>query len=437
MAAGESKEGVKLLHTADWQLGKRFGRARSETVRERLRTMRFQALERIAALAREHRVDAVVVAGDVFDEAHPSAGVLQRTADALAALPCPLLLLPGNHDPARGGEEDGPLRRLAALRAGAAGSSPTVVFDEPRRYEGVVSGVVFWAAPVGPAQQGDPTDWVAEAALPEADGRLHVLVAHGGERGMLAALDGGEGDPLSPALDVRRFFEPPFSGRFAYAALGDWHSPLQVPGTGGRARYSGTPERCSWKERDPGHVLLVSLPRGEVEAVPVGRGRWLRLPREGSWRLQDEQDLARLRAEVEGLRGLSETWLRLSLGGAPSFEVYEALRSWLLDLSGRCLQLDVDESALRPAPGEEVASSLRADPLVGPVYEGLVAGLEETERLHGEDAFGPPEPDEVSGFASWVLGGGLEEATRPSEGEVEREALRELADLWTLAGQGE
>ncbi len=423
---------IKLLHTADWQLGKRFGGAGGDAVRERLHAMRFQALERLVEVARRQRVAAMVVAGDVFDEMHPSLRVVQRAADALSGLPCPLLLLPGNHDPASTADDGGPLHRLAELRARGRATSPTVVLDAPRRYEDVVPGIVFWAAPVAPMQQGDPTDWIAESGPPEDDGRLHVLVAHGGERSMLTSIEGGEGDPQSPAIDIRRFFEPPFAGRFVYAALGDWHSPLSVEGTAGRARYSGTPERCSWKERDPGHAMLVTLPEGAVEVVNVGRGRWARVPTEGCFRLQDGHDLGLLRANVEELGALSETWLRLSLRGAPPFEVYDALRTWLDELAERCLQLEVDEEALRPMPSEEAAATLRTDPVIGPLHEALTHALQHAEQRRGERRE-LPGPDEVDAFAGWVEGGGLQASTDPSQEEVLREALRELIALWQQA----
>ncbi|MEO1087985.1 MAG: exonuclease subunit SbcD, partial [Acidobacteriota bacterium] len=55
-----------LLHTADWHLGQRFHDQR------RLDDER-HALEQIVRIARERRVDAVLVAGDVFDHPNPGA----------------------------------------------------------------------------------------------------------------------------------------------------------------------------------------------------------------------------------------------------------------------------------------------------------------------------------------------------------------------------
>jgi len=57
---------VKFLHTADWHVGKTLrGRDRLDEQRA--------VLGEIADLAEAHQVDAVLVAGDVYDLSAPSA----------------------------------------------------------------------------------------------------------------------------------------------------------------------------------------------------------------------------------------------------------------------------------------------------------------------------------------------------------------------------
>ncbi len=57
---------IRFLHTADLQIGKPFRQFPAELA-SKLRDARFETLKRIASLARDHRVDAVLVAGDCFD----------------------------------------------------------------------------------------------------------------------------------------------------------------------------------------------------------------------------------------------------------------------------------------------------------------------------------------------------------------------------------
>src|SRR5690606_8176238 len=80
---------------------------------------RLLAVERIARLAAEQRVDAVLVAGDVFDAQTVSERTLRRLFNALAAYAGPWLVIPGNHDAA--------LAESVWTRAGRLGVVPANV----------------------------------------------------------------------------------------------------------------------------------------------------------------------------------------------------------------------------------------------------------------------------------------------------------------------
>ena len=53
---------LNLLHTADWQIGKQFARIAGDAG-AMLRAQRLETIRALAVLARERRVDAVLVAG--------------------------------------------------------------------------------------------------------------------------------------------------------------------------------------------------------------------------------------------------------------------------------------------------------------------------------------------------------------------------------------
>ena len=90
---------IRILHTADWQLGKPFAGLSGDTG-ALLRAARFDAVRTIARLAREHEVDAVLVAGDVFDDNYVERATVAKALAAMREFDGPWLLLPGNHDPA-------------------------------------------------------------------------------------------------------------------------------------------------------------------------------------------------------------------------------------------------------------------------------------------------------------------------------------------------
>lgn len=85
---------MRLLHTSDWHVGKTLkGRSRLEEQE--------QVLREIVGIAREHEVDAVLVAGDLYDTAAPSAQAQQlvvRTLMGLARDGAEVVAIAGNHD---------------------------------------------------------------------------------------------------------------------------------------------------------------------------------------------------------------------------------------------------------------------------------------------------------------------------------------------------
>ncbi|HEV3473653.1 MAG TPA: exonuclease SbcCD subunit D [Actinomycetota bacterium] len=84
---------MRILHTADWHVGKTLG--------GRSRAAEHEAvLDEISLIARERAVDLVVVAGDLFDTAAPSPESERIVYQALLALSgvAHTIVIPGNHD---------------------------------------------------------------------------------------------------------------------------------------------------------------------------------------------------------------------------------------------------------------------------------------------------------------------------------------------------
>ena len=88
---------MKFLHSADWHLGRQFHNVS-------LLEDQAHVLEQFVALAREQQVDAVVIAGDVYDRAVPPAeavallnSVLEELVDEAGI---PVIMISGNHDSA-------------------------------------------------------------------------------------------------------------------------------------------------------------------------------------------------------------------------------------------------------------------------------------------------------------------------------------------------
>src|SRR6266851_3931557 len=106
-----SSGSIRFIHTADWQLGMR-PYYLDERTQELFAEARFDAIRQIGRLAKQEGCDFVVVAGDVFEN-QPDRRTVARALDAMATIPVPTYLLPGNHDPL----EPGSVYRSATFSA--------------------------------------------------------------------------------------------------------------------------------------------------------------------------------------------------------------------------------------------------------------------------------------------------------------------------------
>jgi exonuclease SbcD len=99
---------LKILHTSDWHLGKRLYN------RERLPEQRL-VLEEIHEIAEKHQVDAILIAGDLFDVANPSNEATELFYKALKKMSKngyrPIIVIAGNHDSPQRIEAPDPLAR--------------------------------------------------------------------------------------------------------------------------------------------------------------------------------------------------------------------------------------------------------------------------------------------------------------------------------------
>lgn len=245
---------IRIIHSADWQLGKPFGRFPDE-VRAALTEARFDVIDRIGALSSERRVGHVVVAGDVFDNADPGDRVVIQALTRMERAPCHWWLMPGNHDPARA---DGLWSRVRA-RAGAR----VHVLDEAVPVE-IEEGAWILPAPLDFRRtRDDPSALMSAMETPP--GAIRIGLAHGSIVDFAAR---GAADNLIPPDRAT------LSG-LDYLALGDWHGHVAV---NARTAYSGTPEADSFERETAGGVLLVEARSGsepDIELIETGRYRWL------------------------------------------------------------------------------------------------------------------------------------------------------------------
>jgi hypothetical protein len=352
---------VRFLHTADWQIGRMPSQFDPDDA-SALSDARFAAVERLARLAQAQRVEAVLVAGDVFDSQTVSAKTIRRLFNAMAAYGGPWLLLPGNHDAALGESV-----WTRARRDGVVPPNVTpCLLAEPVE---IADRMVVLPAPLTQRHSfGDLTAWFDAAAT--RPGLPRIGLAHGAVQGILAD-DIDSANPIAPDRAT--------VARLDYLALGDWHGTKRIDD---RTWYAGTPESDRFKDNGAGNALIVAIeapgatPR--IETHRIGSFTWRTLAPALSIASDVDAVLAALadlgRGDVVEFRPTGSCTLadRKRLGGG-----IDAARA-------RIRALAFDDTGLRVAPTDDDIAALRADGYVGDVLHELrqraQAGGDETAR---------------------------------------------------------
>lgn len=240
---------MKFLHTSDWHLGRQFHNV------SLLEDQRY-VLNQLIDYLENNPVDAVIVAGDVYDRSVPPTIAIELLDDVVSRicteLSIPMIVIPGNHDGAK---------RLGFAAKQMKNAGLHIISDFEQMMTPVVLSspqageVAFYGMPYNDPEQvrhhyqtsvtahDDAHQFLCEqikAALNPS--QRHVLISHCFVDGAMAS----ESErPLSIGGSDRVNHEH-FSS-FDYVALGHLHQPQQK----GEAhiRYSGSLMKYSFSEQ--------------------------------------------------------------------------------------------------------------------------------------------------------------------------------------------
>lgn len=239
----------RFIHSADWQLGARF--SQFGTRGARLRDARIATLRRALGLAREHEVDAFLIAGDLFEDNQVDdalvLAVLELFRDHASV---PIFILPGNHDPFTG--PDSVWQRKAFLAAPAH----VKVLHEPSVID--LGGAMLLASPLQQKLSTvDPSlRFIGQAASLDAD-TIKIGLTHG------ALAIEGKHQPNDFPITLNAASRAGLD----YLAIGHWHNWL-ADTDGGRLVIPGTPEPDRFTNDAAGHIALVEIAgRGQQPQV--------------------------------------------------------------------------------------------------------------------------------------------------------------------------
>ncbi|MCI7612407.1 MAG: exonuclease SbcCD subunit D [Selenomonadaceae bacterium] len=270
---------MKLLHLGDLHLGRSLGDF------DLLGDQRY-ILDKIVEIAEKRQVDAVLIAGDVYDRPVPGEGavrLLDYFLNRLAGLGVRVLMISGNHD----SDE--------RLNFGSSFFEARGIYIAAKYqgelYHRQIDGINFYLLPFVKASQVrhffpeaeiESYDQAVKVILQQAGidpGACNVLVAHQfvAGSGLMPELAGSESAAVQQVGLVEQIGADNFAP-FAYTALGHIHRPQQA----GRenVRYAGSPLKYSLGEcSDAKSVPLIALDesgRASIELLPLKPRRDLR-----------------------------------------------------------------------------------------------------------------------------------------------------------------
>jgi DNA repair protein SbcD/Mre11 len=272
---------MKILHTADWHLGKKLHK--NDLVQDHQ-----LFLDWLIKLIETQKIDLLLISGDIFDLANPP--IEARTMyywflRQMIQQRCKIILTGGNHDSAM--MLDAPKDILQLLDIKVVGGATASIEDEIVVMESLVVCAVPYLrdADLRQATEGETGtsrienvrigikkhyDDLAEICHQKYPNSIKIAMGHlyangsvssESEReiqiGNLAAIDGND-----------------FSKTFDYVALGHIHRPQRIGGYE-HIRYSGSPIPLSFSEKDDQKIVLLL----EIEANKITTIEEIKVPK--------------------------------------------------------------------------------------------------------------------------------------------------------------
>jgi DNA repair protein SbcD/Mre11 len=353
--AGRSGSIVKFLHTADWHVGKTLkGRDRLDEQKA--------VLAEIAGIAEANQVDAVLVAGDVYDSSAPSApaqNLVVQTLLRMRRAGAEVIVIAGNHDhgptfeayrPLMGEvgitlagtvrtPEKGGVVRFAARSDGADAQVAILPFLSQRWAVRAAEIVANTPAENVRAYDEQVRQIITSLTAGFGGGTVNLVMSH------LTCIGGVFGGGERPAQSIFEYSVPAaiFPVSAHYVALGHLHRrqtlPAQAP-----VHYSGSPIAVDFGEQDNTSVVCL------VEAAPSIPARVTDIPLTSARRLRTLRGtLAELEAQAASF---GEDYLRVWLR-EPS---RAGLRDDTVAILPNALEVRIDPEFAASAPRRRAAS---------------------------------------------------------------------------------
>ncbi|NPC92127.1 exonuclease subunit SbcD [Bacillus sp. WMMC1349] len=267
---------MRILHTADWHLGKTLeGRSRLKEQED--------FLDELTEIVKDEKIDAIVMAGDAFDTVNPPAHAEQLFYESLSSLSDkgkrPVVVIAGNHDNPDRLSAASPLTVDQGIYL--IGYPKTEPIDIEVTSSGELLSIAALAYPSESRLNEVLSETFAEKLLRDQyDLKIRQTFQHMSRQFRKDAVQiaashiyvaGGSQTDSERPIEVGGAYTVAAESlpeSAAYVALGHLHRPQMVKRSNTVARYSGSPLAYSFSEA--GYAKSVTV----VEAFPGKQASW-------------------------------------------------------------------------------------------------------------------------------------------------------------------
>lgn len=236
---------VKVIHTGDLHLGMTF---KSLGTKSKIHRRDCQdVLSNIVDLTIKEKANALLIAGDLFDEPNPSKSIVTFVIDELKRLKgeeIPVFIIAGNHDP----------YKKESLWFNYSFPSNVIIFDsnnlEPRSVGDLqVYGLAYT----------DNNKEPLKGFKAEKNDKFKIGLIHGSTTNIGDSDEDMSYRPITKAqID---------NSGLDYIALGHFHDLLEVKAKV-KCFYPGSPEGLSFKNKSTSGVLIITYDKGKISVKP-------------------------------------------------------------------------------------------------------------------------------------------------------------------------
>lgn len=280
---------MKFIHTADLHLGYKFSSSYSAETLEVLKNNQKKMLGNIIDLGNQKNIDALFIAGDLFDAPKISKDLFMFVKEEFERADFNIFIICGNHDP----------KIIDGVFNTETFSQNVYIFPEGMSVKNFGDADIYGISFSGPHK----LDNSLKDLRTENKENLNIILSHG--------------DLIKESYYNPMTFSDIKSSGADYIALGHIHAECDINEEGGTYYgYSGTPQGLSFNETEDTFVILGEIKKGflKYEKVQVSEHSFKEIFIKADLITSQDEIISLIKKEISNFN-ISKTLFKITLTG--------------------------------------------------------------------------------------------------------------------------